>query len=257
MRASNRVRNAPRFTARSRVATLLLVGVALISSDAAPASPLSGTLGVDVAANRDNAGTRAAIAALGLDFGAGPDLTLAGVRFDDAEVGLGTTAIAALGLPVAPALRLRGQASRIVGDGRYRGWRFKTGPQIAAPGGASLQLSYLHDEDNQGLRSDGAGIETAWPVGPALTARVNAAAATLPGDRRGASGTAGLAWSPRHGLELSCEAGASRNGVGVTSPGTAGSGLPLLGGVLGSPSSTRTENQISAVALFGVRWRLP
>ena len=239
-----------------RVAAMLGTAIVMAACGAG-AAPLSGSLGFESSADSRGSSTRGATALATLALRSGPDFTLAATRFDDADVGLGTSALGALGLPLAPTVRLRGQAARLVGDGGFRGWRFKAGPQFVIPGGSSLQLSYLRFEDNQGVRSDGAALESVVPVSGQLAARLNASFATLPQDLKGTTATAGLVWTPLRWLELSGEAGAARNGA--LTQGSSGAGLPLLGGGLlgGSSTAPQTENQVSAVALIGVRWRLP
>jgi len=251
-----RSRFTPRLPELLRRGTVSLIAALAIPA-CAGAGTLSGSLGLESSAGSRGPSTRGATALGTLALPAGPDFTLAATRFDDGEVGLGTGAVGALGVPLAPTARLRGQATRIIGDGGFRAWRFKAGPQFVMPGGSSLQLSYLRFEDNQGVRSDGAALESVVPVSDQLSARLNASFATLPQDLKGTTATAGLAWTPVRWLELSGEAGAARNGA--LTQGSSGTGLPLLGGgLLGGPSTaSQTENQVSAVALVGVRWLLP
>ena len=197
--------------------------------------------------------TRGALLAGVVSLG-GTELVVAGVRYDDNLVGKGVNATAGLGVPAGPAVKLRVQGSRFVGDGSYQAWRVKAGPEFELPRGQSVQLWYMHYQDNHQVKSDGAILEAAIPLADRLTGKLNASYATAPQDLRVLQGAVGLAWTVVPHLELSGEIGLAQNGSAVYGEPFRGPGLPLLGGGQSSETGTQqTVNQTGTTALFGVR----
>src|SRR5439155_24569942 len=88
-------------------------------------------------------------------------LTLGAMRYDDTLVGTGNAGIAVAEVPLARLARVQIAASRFIGQGPYRAWRFKAGPGITLPSGSNLGVYYVHFEEQDGLRSDGATGELA------------------------------------------------------------------------------------------------
>ncbi|MBI5710509.1 MAG: hypothetical protein HZC42_09430 [Candidatus Eisenbacteria bacterium] len=221
------------------------------------AAPVAGVAGYEYFTGAGGQITRGVLAAGVLGLG-GAELLAAGVRYDDNLVGRGVSLTGGLGVPLLPAVTLRTQGSRFVGDGSYRAWRVKAGPQFSLPVGSSLQLWYMRYEDNQDVRSDGAIVEGAVPLAGRLTAKLSASYATAPQDLKVVQGAVGLGWTVVPHLELSGEVGLAQNGSVVYGEPFRGPGLPLLGG--GNSSTARTQetvNQMEATTLLGVRVTFP
>ena len=241
--------------APSGIAAAIAVVLLALPVPAARALPVSGSLGYEYFDGSGDQLTRGIAGTATIALPSGPDVTLAGARYIDSFAGQGLSFTGGLGLPLAPEVRLRGQASRLVGDGSFRAWRFKAGPQLALPGGASLLVSYQRYEDNGGVVSNGAALESATPIHPWLSGRLNASFASLPGDLESVAGSAGLGWTPVPSLELSGEIGLARNGSSTMVESSPALELPIVGH--GSSSQRQTVNQVSPTALVGLRWLFP
>lgn len=197
--------------------------------------------------------TRGALLAGVVGLG-GAEVLVAGVRYDDNLVGKGVNATVGLGVPASPAVKLRAQGSRFIGDESYQAWRIKAGPELDLPRGQSVQLWYVHYQDRQDVTSDGAILEAALPLSDRLTGKLNASYATAPQDLRVLQGAVGLGWTVVPHLELSGEIGLAQNGSAVYGEPFRGPGLPLLGGGRSSETGPQqTVNQTGSTALLGVR----
>jgi hypothetical protein len=157
------------------------------------------------------------------------------------------------------SLRING--TRFIGDGSFRAWRAKVGPQLGLPGGRSVTLSYTHFRDDQGTRSNGAVAEGITPLLPRFTGKASASYATAPQGPPAVQGSLGLGWRLLRNLELSCEVGLARNGAGAAgqpfpSRGTL-DGLPLIGGGSSPPSAPESSREVDATLLLGMRVTLP
>ena len=130
----------------SRLRVILLAGLAgalPILPRTAFAAPIAVGAGADYSTGPGSQTTRSAIGIL--TAGAGPSrFTLAGLRYDDNVVGLGNAVIGGVDLPMVAAVRLQASATRFLGEGSYRAWRVKAGPQFTMPGGQSVGMYYSH-----------------------------------------------------------------------------------------------------------------
>ena len=188
----------------------------------------------------------------------GLECSLAALRFDDGLIGQGVQLIAGLGVPVEGVAVLRAQGGSVMGDGDYRGWRLKLGPEINLSRIAAAQVSYLHYEDNQDFHSDGVALESAAVLSPRVTGRLGASYAASSLDINSTQATSGLTWAALPHVELSGEAGVARNGgvapVGAQRPRSLLD--PLLGPQPGAPASAE-ENDISTIYQLNVRFTFP
>ena len=174
--------------------------------------------------------TRGVVAAVGASVPRAT-LALAGVRYDDQQTGLGTSAILTGAVQVQPLLALCAQGTRFLGDEGFRSWRLKLGPRLSV-GGATTQLSYVRDQQDGGARTQSGVIESEFPLIESLKGRATASYA---------SAGAGL-----HGAQ----AAASAN-----QPGPRG----LLDPIVGPKNKPvpNTESRFSPTALVSIRISAP
>jgi hypothetical protein len=192
--------------------------------------------------------------------GGGGDLTLAAVRYDDTVVGTGSSIVGGLGLPVRSGVMVRAVGARWIGDGSFRAWRAKVGPQWVLPGDRSLTLSYARYEDTMASRSNGVIAEATTPLRARLGGKATASFATNSRGPSALQGSVGLQWSPVRRLELSGEVGLARNAAGAAGQAFPNRGplddLPLIGGGGTEPTVERSR-EIAGTALIGVRVSVP
>ena len=221
------------------------------------ALPVQAGGGGDYYSGPDHQITRSALAFVGAGLGPMGSASLAGLRYDDTNIGLGNAYVAGIALPVAPMTLLRVWGTRFIGDESFRAWRVKTGPQMTLPGGPALGLYYTHFADDATARSDGATAELSVPLLANVNGRATASHATAPGALRSTQGSVGLSWNPFHALELSGEVGLARGGA--LSSGLAPS-RGVLDQLLGGPPSSSSASKppgTDPTALVGLRVTLP
>lgn len=240
------------------LAAIVTTLVGLAAGGPAAAAPITAVGGFDHYAGAFGQTTHGVLGAVVVGAGGG-DLMLAGVRYDDSHNGQGFSLTGGAGIPMAPAVMLRAQATRIVGDGAFRAWRARVGPQLALPGGGSLLLAYVHYRDDAGARSNGATAEASTPLAARLTGRATTSFATAPLGPPALQGSLGLGLALMRNVELSGELGLARNATGATGGGSPGGGpladLPLIGAPGASPEERVRE--VDTTLLLGVRVSLP
>jgi hypothetical protein len=191
----------------------------------------------------------------------GVELTAVGVRYDDSVVGKGVSATGGLAVPLGEALAVRAQGTRFLGDGDYRAWRAKVGPQFTLPGQGALMLWYVRYQDNQSQTSDAAALEGAVPVTDRWTAKLDASYGSASQGLSGGQAALGASWIAFPHLELTGEVGlAQQNAVLVGGPQGGPGRLPILGalGPGNSGSGSQTEQpSLSTTVLLGVRVVFP
>ena len=241
------------------VGAALAATLALIAGARAPAAaPLAAGGGFDYFSGPGGQITRSALAIASLATAGGGAVTLAGIRFDDSDVGAGTAVLGAVAAPLAPAVSLRAWGTRYLGDGAFRAWRLKAGPWVGRDGGPNLGLAYQRSTDNAGGRSDAAIAEAAMPLAPRWTGRASAAYASVTGSPNAAQAALGLDWSPTGPLTLSADVGLARNGALATAPVPRRGllGLPLLGGGQDAAPAEGSRGA-AATVLLGMRLLFP
>jgi len=240
------------------------MGLAMLALPAAGgASPVTGVAGYDHFQGPLGQTTDGVLGAAVLSVGGG-DAMLAGVRYDDSNIGRGYSLTVGAGLPVAPACLLRVNATRFIGDQSFHAWRAKLGPQLVLPGGRTLTLSYSRYQDDTGVRSNGAIAESTTPLIAHLEGKASASFATVPQGPAAVQASVGLGWSVIRNLELSGEVGLARNGSGASGQpfpsrgplGGLGGGL-LGGGGSGSGGNSANTNEVESTVLLGLRVTLP
>jgi hypothetical protein len=242
---------------RTHIAALLL-----LLAGAAQGSPLSGGAGVDYTSGPDGQSTKAGVAFASVAL-AGADVTVAGARYDDNQIGNGVTGIGSAGIPLSPATKLRVTGARSIGDDTYRGWRVKAGPEWALPGGPTLGLFYTHTSDNFPSTSNFASGELNVPVQGALAAQGSLIYGSLPHGLHTTQAGLGLRVSPSKRFLLSAEFDVGRNVIGGLEGGVpgGGSGRVHTGGSAkrttgGSTGTTSSSDLVSSLQL-GFRVLIP
>ena len=233
----------------------------LLAAAPVAAAPVGVGGGVDYSSGPGDQTTRSVTGLVSLN--AGPRLTLGAMRYDDNVAGAGSAGLAVADVALAPLTRVQIAGARFVGDGAFRAWRLKAGPEFTLPGGPNLGVYYVHVEQQGGIRSDGATGELALPMSDRVVARVGGSWATITGSPQMAQGTLGLTYSPDSRVAVSGDVGLGRNGSVTTSTvPTAGprAGIPIVGG-LGSGGGSSAESRMSSVtqsmAHLSVRFMFP
>ncbi len=187
-------------------------------------------------------------------------LALGALRYRDNLVGDGNGALLVAGAPLGAVATARAWGTRFVGDGSFRAWRVKAGPELDLRARRTLGLYFQHDQNNLGGDSNGGIAELAVPCAARLVARLSGGIAAESGGGHSSQGTLGLTWQPRPRLEVAIDAGLAHSGALDSSPIAGGTGrgggplggLPIIGGPNdsrvvspGVSSSTRTEGVMS------------
>jgi hypothetical protein len=178
-------------------------------------------------------------------------LALGGLRYDDNLFGAGNGALAVIGTPLGASTVLRVTGARFIGDGSFRSWRVKAGPDLRLGADRTLGLYVLHAEDNLGASTSGGGAELGVPWSREFTARFAGGAAGLTGGSSSMQGTVGFTWVPRARVEIAVDGGVARNGafasVPIANQGARSGplGLPRL---VGSNRSALPDAQASSTS---------
>jgi len=237
------------------IAVLALLARAAV----AHATPVAVGGGFDYYADSNDRVTRAGLAIGVLDIGAA-DVSIAAVRFDTNVIGAGNGITGAVGFPIVPLVRLRCTGARFVGDGDYRAWRVKVGPQLNAPA-ARVGVYYSHEDDASAPRTDGVTAEADVPLPHGFGARGTAGYARHPEGDGGALGSIGASCSVLRRVSLAAEIGMSRNvtlgSVSVPEPHRPTDGLPLIGGSSSSTTTTTTTARRVTSLVLGARVSFP
>jgi hypothetical protein len=244
--------------ASSFLPLLTIAALSLAAHSSRAAMPLSAGGGFDYYSGPGNQIDRSVLATVGAGLGPTGNVALTALHYDDSRIGNGKGAIVGIGLPLIPSTSLHAWGARFVGDGSFRAWRVKAGPQVGLPMHVNGGIYYLHYEDNLGDQSNGAIAELGVPLVSGLSGRASVSLATVPNDLKSTEGMVGLSWSPIHSLELSGDVGLARNGaVGAAPASTLPLGLPLLGDGGSSGGSPSVESRTESTFLLGVRVTLP
>ena len=233
--------------------------LSLFAAMRAAASPsLVGGGGIDYYQGPGGETSKSGLAIVGAVAG-GTMGSLALARYLDNVAGNGLGVIGSLRVPLATNRTLCAWASRFAGDDSLVAWRIKAGPLFELPSGGNVGLYYTHAEDDAGGHSDAGAAELVLPLHAQLTGRASAAFGSAPGGLRSALGTVGLGWTPGHGVELTGDVGAARNGALVTAAGPPRGPLDrLLGNGGGGGGGKDTEqSRVDPLVQLGLRVLLP
>ncbi len=238
-------------------ATLLLA-----LSGTAQAGPISGGAGADYFSGPGGETNKAAVAFASASL-VGADLTIAGARYDDNQIGRGVTGIGSVGLPLGVSTKIRVTGARSIGDDTYRGWRVKAGPEWTLPVGPTIGLYYTHTSDNLPSTSNLASAEIDVPLHSAISAQGSLAFGSLPDGQNTRQAGVGLRVSPSRRFLFSGELDVGHNVVGGLESGIPGSGsgrVQKSGGMKGSSGGmmgTTSSSDLVATLQLGFRVVFP
>lgn len=243
--------------------TLLLLCAVLLTCGrlgSACASPLSAGAGVD-----RQAGPGHQTYTAGLLFGTVSvplaDATLALIRYDDSVTGYGNALFANAGVGVPGLARIRAIGARSFGDGGYRAWKLRAGPEWSL-GLVTAGVYGLHQEDNVSARLNAVGVEVGTSVVPGLALQAGGMAGKREGDANASQASGSFVWGALSHVQILGELDVGR-GVASSTTSTSGGGplhrLSLAGGLgAGSPGErTVTDTRVETVGLLGVRFLIP
>jgi len=196
--------------------------------------------------------TRSALALGDLSFARG-DVLAGAMRFDDTSVGAGFGLVAGGGVPLGGPLSVRVLGSRFFGDGDYRAWRLKAGPQWGLPAGGSLGVFWVRDHNNVGSDTKSGSAECSIPLVRGWTGKLSGAYGRV-GDRDGYAAAVGASWALIPRLELGGELGAARNPPATTPAPARGLLDPILGG---HPNQPEPSNEVAMTTSISVRATFP
>lgn len=232
-----------------------LMLVAFLRPDSANAGTPSAAVGYSYYQAAENHVTQALIAEATVSLPEA-EVTMAALRYDDDTTGEGVGLLGGLGLRMAPRAMFRLLGGAVAGDGDYRAWRIKAGPQLASSR-AALQVSYQRYQDNRDFHSNAVVLESGTVLSSRLTVRMSASHAATSLGLSSSQASAGMAWMAVPHLELSADLGVARNGALVASGGGPGPLLPLP--LLAEPGngSVSASETLSPTVQLGVRLLFP
>jgi len=241
---------------------LVLAGVAFLAVRPVSAGTMTGGAGVDYQTGPEAQSYRSALLFGSADLASG-DFTVAAVRFDDSSVGPGISAFANAGLRITSASRLRVIGLRTIGDGAYRAWRVRAGPELNLTSEVTLGAYYLRAQDNSAGDFDAGGVELSVPIARGVSGQVGSSYGKWDGGATSAQGMMAGTWHAGSRVQFLCEVDVGRNVMTTSSSAPSGGGilggLPITGGLGngGSVTESRTENRVTATSQFGVRFLFP
>ncbi len=242
---------------------LALAILIVLEAGAANAGTLSGGAGLDYQAGPSAQSYRSALLFGAVEREAG-DLTLAAIRYGDSRLGPGIGLFANAGAAVAPHVRIRAVGLRAVGDGAYRAWRWRLGPEYRSQSDMTVGAYYLRLTDNAGGRFSSAGVELGGPLARGVTGQIGSSYGTWNTGATTTQGALSGTWRPLSGILLLGEVDVGSNLTTTSTAGPSGGGglggLPLPGGLgrgNGRGGQTQSQSNITAAGQIGVRFLIP
>ncbi len=200
----------------------------------------------------------------GSSQGGAGDITLAGIRYGDGQLGPGIGLFANGAVQVASRVLARAVVLRAIGDGTYRAWRWRVGPEFPLPSDRTVGLYYLRLTNNAGEKFGSAGVELGASLSPSIAAQVGSSYGKWNTDATTAQGTVSGTWYPVARVLLLGEFDVGRNLTTTSAAGPSGGGvlggLPLPGGIGGGSrgrgGETSARSEVSTAGQIGVRFLL-
>jgi len=228
----------------------------------APAGTLSGGAGLDYQSGPKTQSYRSALLFGSAEQGS-TDLTLAAIRYGDSNIGPGIGAFANAGVGLSPHVRARGIGLRAFGDGSYRVWRWRLGPEFHSASDLTVGAYYLRLTDNAGGSFGSAGFEVGGPIRPGVTGQIGSSYGKWNGDATTAQAALSGTWHPMSRVTFLGEVDVGRNLTTTTTAGPSGGGalggLPLpigLGKGNKGSSQTRSSSDVTAAGQIGIRFSI-
>jgi hypothetical protein len=195
----------------------------------------------------------------------GSELTVAAVRYEDSNVGPGFSGFANAGVPVLSGTRLRVVGVRAVGDGSYRSYRVRFGPELPVMGRGTVGVFFSHFEDNEHSRLNAFGSEVGVSIARPLAGTGGISYGTWETGLASFQANAGLVWAPAGKIQILGDVSLGRNVLTVagTSPGGGGrlGRLPVVGDLVGGggrgTTTTTQEDKVGATGTVGFRILIP
>jgi len=245
-----------------RLRDLVLASVIFLAAPPAGAGTLSGGAGIDYQTGPEAQSFRSALLFGSAELAHG-DCTVAAIRFGDSRAGPGTSGFANAAVRVSSGTRIRVIGLRTIGDGAYRAWRWRAGPELYLTPEVSLGAYYLRAHDNSPGDFDAAGVELSLPVARDLSGQVGSSYGKWNGGETTAQATLAGTWRAGVRVQLLGEVHVGRN---VTSTSAAGpssggilGGLPIANGLGNGGSSTQSgpDRRVMVTSQVGVRFLIP
>jgi len=236
----------------------LVIWIAL-TAPPANAGSVNGGAGFDYQTGPKTQSYRSALLFGTTELG-GTDLTLAAIRYGDSNIGPGIGAFANAGVALTPNVRARAIGLRAFGDGSYRVWRWRLGPEFHTASDMMVGVYYLRLTDNAGGSFGSAGFEVGGPVAQGVTGQIGSSYGKWNGDATTAQAALSGTWHPVSRVTFLGEFDVGRNLATTTTAGPSGGGalggLPLpigLGKGNKGSAQTRSSSDITAAGLIGIR----
>jgi len=194
--------------------------------------------------------------------GAG-DITLAGIRYGDSQLGPGVGLFANGAVQIVPRVLARAVGLRAIGDGTYRAWRWRIGPEFPLTPDRTVGFYYLRLTNNAGESFGSGGVELGASLSPSITAQVGSSYGRWNTDVTSTQGTVSGTWRPAARVLLLGEFDVGRNLTTTSATGPSGGGalggLPLPGGIGGGgrgrgTGETSAKSDVSTAGQIGVRF---
>jgi len=229
------------------------------------AGTMTGGAGFDYQTGPSSQSYRSALVFGSAQGGAG-DITLAGIRYGDSQLGPGTGLFANAGVLTAQRVAARAIVLRVFGDHGYRAWRWRVGPEFELRPGGTLGFYYLRLTNNAQESFGSAGVEYSAAFTPSITAQIGTSYGRWNTDATTTQGTLSGTWHPLARVILLGELDVGRNLTASSAAGPSGGGglggLPLPGGLGGGgrgkrANETSVQSDVSAAGQVGIRFLIP
>ena len=241
---------------------LVHASVIVLAAPAAGAGTLSGGAGIDYQTGPEAQSYRSGLLFGSADLAPG-DFTVAAIRFGDSRVGPGTSGFANAAVRVTSATRLRVIGLRTMGDGAYRAWRLRAGPELYVTPEVSLGAYYLRARDNSPGDLDAAGVELSVPVFRSISGQVGSSYGKWDGGETTAQATLAGTWRAGARAQFLCEIDLGRNVTTTSAAAPSGGGilggLPIANGLGNGGSATQSgpDRRFMVTSQLGVRFLIP
>jgi len=244
---------------RSMANLAILIALAPVS---APAGTISGGAGLDYQSGPKTQSYRSALLFGSTEVGTS-ELTLAAIRYGDSNIGPGIGAFGNAGVALTPNVRARAIGLRAIGDGSYRVWRWRLGPEFHSASDVTVGAYYLRLTDNAGGSFGSAGFEVGAPIAQGVTGQIGSSYGRWNGDATTTQAALSGTWHPMSRVTFLGEVDVGRNLTTTTTAGPSGGGalggLPLpvdLGKGNKGSSQTRSSSDVTAAGLVGIRFSI-
>ena len=181
----------------------------------------------------------------------GTDLTFAVARYDNSNLGPGTSVSAVGTFLVKPTVLLQLSGTRSVGSQDFRAWRLSAGPIFGIGQGRWLALTLSRSQDTFGTGATGLSSELSVPLSPKVAGSVRASLASVEAGGTSFLGTAGALWSPARRVQFFGELSVGRDVIALPQGGVGSTGIAAT-----TPQGVGAEVVSGPSFLTGVRFAI-